>query len=178
MTDESSEGSDRISREAWEIIRTLVFQRDDFTCRYCGAHNRAMHCDHIVPLALGGTNSPYNLQTLCRACNVLKGAQPPSFVIKAPAWALWHKLIAKRPALIDVYQSARAIRDDFKQPSFCANEHFYGYRDHETGLKQRLSQLVGDSQRGNSLFGTHEAYDVAYEVIYNALPNCRNCWCG
>lgn len=35
------------------------------------------HVDHIMPLALGGSNWPTNLQCLCPACNLSKGAKHP-----------------------------------------------------------------------------------------------------
>lgn len=40
-------------------------------CRYCASPNN-ITCDHIVPLAKGGTNWPWNLQPLCRTCNSKK----------------------------------------------------------------------------------------------------------
>lgn len=175
--------SERVPADAWELMRVLVFQRDNFTCRFCGARNGVMHCDHVTPLALGGTNSPYNLQTLCRRCNIRKGKSRSGFVIKAAKMRLWHRLIIEEPRLLEVFQIARSINDDFAQPSFCANAHFYGWIEHlegvrPYGLKAQLSELVGDSQRGRAVLGTREAYDAAYEVIYNALPPCRNCLCG
>lgn len=39
------------------------------------------HVDHIMPLALGGSNWPHNLQCLCPPCNLSKGAKHPD------AWA-------------------------------------------------------------------------------------------
>jgi 5-methylcytosine-specific restriction endonuclease McrA len=33
--------------------------------------------DHIIPIALGGTNAKHNLQLLCRFCNRSKGAKHP-----------------------------------------------------------------------------------------------------
>jgi 5-methylcytosine-specific restriction endonuclease McrA len=33
---------------------------------------RDFHCDHILPLSRGGTNSPDNIQILCSACNLTK----------------------------------------------------------------------------------------------------------
>lgn len=35
------------------------------------------HVDHIIPLAIGGTNWPSNLQLLCANCNWEKGAKHP-----------------------------------------------------------------------------------------------------
>lgn len=35
------------------------------------------HVDHVVPLARGGSNWPSNLQILCPACNMSKGAKDP-----------------------------------------------------------------------------------------------------
>jgi 5-methylcytosine-specific restriction endonuclease McrA len=37
-----------------------------------------MHVDHVMPLALGGSNWPENLQLLCPPCNLSKHAQHPT----------------------------------------------------------------------------------------------------
>lgn len=53
-------------------IRQAVFERDNYTCRHCGA-NDCLTVDHIQPESLGGTLDLSNLQTLCRSCNSRKG---------------------------------------------------------------------------------------------------------
>lgn len=57
-----------------ESARWEVWERDNFTCRGCGAR-RYLHVDHVVPLSRGGANTTSNMQTLCRDCNLAKGAR-------------------------------------------------------------------------------------------------------
>ena len=55
-------------------LRHLVFERDGYRCRECGATNKetTLHVDHIKPISKGGTNELSNLQTLCEQCNLAK----------------------------------------------------------------------------------------------------------
>lgn len=48
-------------------------------CAYCKADlkRKKRHLDHIMPLALGGSNDRTNLQYLCVPCNLAKGAKDP-----------------------------------------------------------------------------------------------------
>ena len=83
------------------------------------------------------------------------------------------------PRIQDLQNEAASITDDGTSESFCANEIFYGYKS-GNGLKHRLSRLVGNSADPTAPpdLKTSEAYDVVYEVIYKALPDCRNCGCA
>jgi len=36
-----------------------------------------LECDHIIPLARGGSTTMVNLQTLCKECNRKKGISMP-----------------------------------------------------------------------------------------------------
>lgn len=58
-----------------DIARLLVEQHQCFYCEHIfdGDHT----VDHIVPLDLGGTNYPENLQLVCKRCNSSKGARHP-----------------------------------------------------------------------------------------------------
>lgn len=53
----------------WAAIRTRIFERDDYTCTYCGARGGKLECDHIVPVSRGGRHEDYNLATACFSCN-------------------------------------------------------------------------------------------------------------
>lgn len=51
--------------------------RGGWWCAKCAAHvtqRSGVHVDHVVPLARGGSNGRENLQILCAACNLAKGA--------------------------------------------------------------------------------------------------------
>jgi hypothetical protein len=60
-----------------KTVRFEVFKRDRFTCQYCGekAPDVVLRCDHIHPVAEGGTNDIINLVTACFDCNAGKGAR-------------------------------------------------------------------------------------------------------
>lgn len=57
------------------IIQLMIDQ--DGKCRYCHSDLTKYHIDHILPLALGGTSDPENIQLLCPKCNLKKGAKHP-----------------------------------------------------------------------------------------------------
>lgn len=54
----------------------LILKAHRYKCAECGTKDDITK-DHIVPLALGGTNFAYNLQPLCKPCNFSKGARLP-----------------------------------------------------------------------------------------------------
>jgi 5-methylcytosine-specific restriction endonuclease McrA len=54
-------------------IRKYVFERDGGRCVNCDSKNE-LQTDHIIPLKLGGSSEPENLQILCAPCNRRKGA--------------------------------------------------------------------------------------------------------
>lgn len=59
-------------------LRFEILRRDNHTCRYCGrsAPEVPLRVDHIVPVALGGTDGPENLVAACHDCNSGKSSVP------------------------------------------------------------------------------------------------------
>jgi 5-methylcytosine-specific restriction endonuclease McrA len=58
-------------------LRTKVFERDDFTCRYCGVTDYPrdwLVLEHVIP---DGPTAEENLVTACRPCNKRKGGMTP-----------------------------------------------------------------------------------------------------
>jgi 5-methylcytosine-specific restriction endonuclease McrA len=60
-------------RQISTVKRTRIFCRDLHQCQYCGARDKPLAVDHIVPEALGGSHDDSNLITACQPCNASKG---------------------------------------------------------------------------------------------------------
>lgn len=56
-----------------EDVKVYVMRRDAGSCRACGSTTELQY-DHIIPLAMGGSNNAENLQILCGPCNRSKSA--------------------------------------------------------------------------------------------------------
>ncbi|MEF3075192.1 HNH endonuclease [Methylobacter sp. Wu1] len=60
---------ERLPWNIWKETRERIFARDNYTCQYCGSTNVDLQCDHILPLAKGGSNEDDNLVAACVVCN-------------------------------------------------------------------------------------------------------------
>ena len=65
----------RVCSKKWRKIRLSIFERDGFSCAYCGKSDGPLECDHIVPISRGGSNETSNLVTACMKCNRSKKAK-------------------------------------------------------------------------------------------------------
>lgn len=74
--------------------RERIKRRDGYRCRYCrgvGTKNRGpdgevWHIDHVVPVALGGSNTEENKALACQTCNLKKGTKE-----QQPTPLKWHQ---------------------------------------------------------------------------------------
>ena len=69
----------------------LLLKVQNYKCVYCLediGKNKKWHLDHIMPVSLGGTNWPENLQALCKSCNLRKSNKHPD---------IWHREIGWNP---------------------------------------------------------------------------------
>jgi 5-methylcytosine-specific restriction endonuclease McrA len=58
-----------------DLVRIFKLQKGK--CAYCRIKLRRHHADHIIPLALKGSNAARNMQILCEPCNQKKKAKHP-----------------------------------------------------------------------------------------------------
>jgi len=58
--------------------RIRVFNRDGNRCLKCGTADD-LSIDHVKPTSKGGANLISNMQTLCRGCNMQKGAREKDY---------------------------------------------------------------------------------------------------
>lgn len=100
-------------------LRYEVFRRDNFICRYCGAKapDVQLTTDHVVPVALGGTDDPANLVTACGPCNSGKTSTSPDAPVVADVSAdalRWSRALAEAARRMHVETAGRAeIYDEF-----------------------------------------------------------------
>lgn len=87
-------------------LRFEVLRRDGYACRYCGskAPEVELTVDHVVPVALGGSDEPSNLVAACRDCNAGKSSVPADSRLVADVeqdalrWARAMSLAAEKQA--------------------------------------------------------------------------------
>lgn len=59
------------------LNRRNIIRRDEGRCQYCGATNRPLTVDHVVPRLRGGADTWENLVCACDRCNNRKGDRTP-----------------------------------------------------------------------------------------------------
>jgi hypothetical protein len=76
FTHDSRLGRGKIPRE----MRLEVFERDDFTCQFCGTKlsPELLTIDHLIPISLGGHDEMTNYISCCSTCNQSKANTPLS----------------------------------------------------------------------------------------------------
>lgn len=98
---------DRLPKQDIKFTRQNVFERDRYTCQYCGKRfdPRELNIDHVIPRAKGGRTSWENVVCSCIRCNTRKANKLPSqakmFPLNEPGTPKWRPLFgvgAGRPA--------------------------------------------------------------------------------
>jgi 5-methylcytosine-specific restriction endonuclease McrA len=60
-----------------KLTRVEIFNRDHYTCQYCGKQSHQLTLDHVIPRHQGGKHTWENLVSACAACNRHKAGRTP-----------------------------------------------------------------------------------------------------
>ena len=60
-----------------KLTRLEVFNRDHYTCQYCGKEARQLTLDHVIPRYRGGEHNWENVVSACVPCNRRKAGRTP-----------------------------------------------------------------------------------------------------
>lgn len=61
-----------------KLTRLEVFNRDRYTCQYCGKQTRQLTLDHVIPRYRGGEHTWENVVSACIPCNRRKAGRTPN----------------------------------------------------------------------------------------------------
>ena len=64
-------------RHERKLTRLEVFNRDKYTCQYCGKEIRQPTLDHVTPRHTGGKHTWENVVSACIPCNRRKAGRTP-----------------------------------------------------------------------------------------------------
>jgi 5-methylcytosine-specific restriction endonuclease McrA len=90
---------DRLPRKEIKFTRENLFQRDDYTCQYCGGKfaPKDLNFDHVIPRDQGGKTTWDNIVCSCIPCNSMKGNRTPAEarmkLLKKPTAPRWRPFV-------------------------------------------------------------------------------------
>ncbi len=60
-----------------KLTRYEIFNRDKYTCQYCGKETKNLTLDHVIPRYRGGQHTWENVVSACVTCNRRKAGRTP-----------------------------------------------------------------------------------------------------
>ncbi len=67
----------RRPRQRQRMTRLEIFNRDSYTCQYCGQESNQLTLDHVSPRHQGGQHTWENVVSACARCNRRKAGHTP-----------------------------------------------------------------------------------------------------
>lgn len=126
-------------------IRFEVLRRDEFTCRYCRSRDNALTVDHVVPVALGGSDDPSNLVAACKDCNAGKASASPDEAMVAQVEADALRWASAMEVVVGRRRAARRAVDEYSAAAAGA------WLDEFDGL-YRAPELPADAEQSFEAF--------------------------
>ncbi len=89
----------------------------------------------------------------------------------------WEDLATREPRLTQLRQAVEQVSAR-GNPRFCANATWYGSAG-GPNFRGQVMRLVGwHAENPDPVLHTMAAYDLVYQVLYDLLPDCRDCACA
>lgn len=168
--------------------RFAVFNRDNFTCQYCGKKppEVVLQVDHIVSRKDGGGDDDMNLVTSCFACNNGKSATSVDIKrMKKASLKKELKILAERKAQLEAYydflQQKKEIEEEEANiyQTCWVNASEGEYRLNEKGLKDMKnlstkypSEMIFEAIR-IAWDKTHISSDAKFSYMCGILKNMK-----
>lgn len=98
-------------------LRYEVLRRDNHACRYCGATapEAKLTVDHVVPVALGGSDDASNLVTACVDCNAGKSSASADATVVADVADVALRYAEAMKKAAEIAKGNAAERDRFRE---------------------------------------------------------------
>lgn len=124
-------------------LRYEVLRRDGYACRYCGAKapEVALHVDHVVPVALGGSDDPSNLTASCEPCNAGKASAAPDAPTVAEVDA---RHLRWRAALAQAAEELTLVDPEVQKAIDGVREAFDKFRPLTSAQEDTIAKYVRD----------------------------------
>ena len=156
-------------------LRFEILRRDNHTCRYCGAAapHVKLQVDHVLPVALGGSDEATNLITACEACNSGKSSATPNQGVVA-------QVAADAAAWADAMKQAAAeIAAKDEQEATYVAEVMRVAGAYRSMPPQAPASIGGFFKSGLPIEKVIESVHIAYQA--NGIDNrfaylCSVCW--
>jgi len=162
-------------------LRFKIFQRDSFTCNYCGQKppKTILEVDHIVPVSKGGDDMEENLITSCFDCN--RGKSDKSLTEVITSKTLNTELLIEKELQIKEYNK---IVDSIRKRIKLETEEVVSVFTKDFRVKFITENFKNSSiKRFIEELGKHEVIDAMYiacdKCIYADVALryfCGICW--
>lgn len=139
--------------------RFSVFQRDGFTCQYCGRRppDVMLQVDHIVPSSKGGSDDTTNLITSCFDCN--SGKSDTSLD------AVPDSLVDIQSRRIEALQQAAAVQKLERKQERAIQKQI---EDLEAEFVTKGRIFNSETRRSIRLFLTKLGYEEVFQAMHTA----------
>lgn len=151
-------------------LRFEVFNRDEFTCQYCGRKTPEviLELEHVIPISKGGTDEIDNLITSCFECNRGKGASLLDNILKDKDIHDETVLLAEREFQLAEYNYLKKrIRDRENEEIEELKNHFAEqFRDNEWeyAIREFPHSIVRQCLKFISYIDIFELIDTAIDI--------------